>query len=58
MKNNVHKISEFIGTRTVIQIRSHLQKYKIKQMKISQSNFHTNNEIWKKNIGGSEKKKI
>ena len=28
--NNVKKISEFIGTRTVVQVRSHLQKYKIK----------------------------
>ena len=34
--NNVRKISELIETRTVIQVRSHLQKYKIKQDKLKQ----------------------
>lgn len=35
--NNVRKISEHIGTRTVVQVRSHLQKYKLKQEKLKQS---------------------
>mmetsp|Transcript_22075 Transcript_22075/g.19645 ORF Transcript_22075/g.19645 Transcript_22075/m.19645 type:complete len:247 (-) Transcript_22075:122-862(-) len=34
--NNVRKISVLIESRTVVQVRSHLQKYKIKQEKVKQ----------------------
>lgn len=29
-EKNIKQIAELVGTRTVIQVRSHLQKYKIK----------------------------
>ena len=42
-KNNIKAIAELIKTRTVIQVRSHLQKYKIKLEKM-QSNNNPNSE--------------
>ena len=57
-EKNVHKISNYIGTRTVIQVRSHLQKYKIKQNKSNNKNNETDTEpIRKSNIGVDKKEK-
>lgn len=55
-EKNVHKISDYIGTRTVIQVRSHLQKYKIKQSKIWQKSSDADIEINKKSIASGLKK--
>ena len=56
-EKSVHKISDHIGTRTVIQVRSHLQKYKLKQMKLSQLNSLVENEGERRNFNLNDKKK-
>ena len=38
------QVSELIGTRTVAQVRSHLQKYQIKLMKESEKGNNTDSK--------------
>ena len=53
MKN----VSNYIGTRNIGQVRSHLQKYLIKQKKLKDKSKKLKNEKSEENKNGEESEK-